>query len=475
MAMRKAVRETMRKERDSLGTVQVPADCLWGAQTERSRRNFRIGLDTGIGRMPLALIHAYAIEKSAAARANCALGVLAPEKCALIERVCDEILAGEHDDQFPLAVWQTGSGTQTNMNLNEVIANRACQLEGGSLVDGGERPLHPNDDVNRSQSSNDSFPTAMHIAAYRMLSGRLVPALENLSHALAARAEVFADTVKIGRTHMMDATPLTLGQEFSGYARQVQMGLEALRNSFTHLAELPIGGTAVGTGINAPAGFAARAVEYIAADTGLPFVEAQNRFAGLAAHDALVEAHAALKQLAVALMKVAGDIRLLASGPRCSIGEIRLPANEPGSSIMPGKVNPTQCEAMTMVCARVIGNDAGMAVAGMSGQLELNVFKPMMIATLLESAELLADAAGSFEQHCVSGIEADSERIRAHLDNSLMLVTALNPHIGYDRAAHIAKLAHEQGITLREAAVASGEVSAEDFDRWVQPQDMLGR
>lgn len=458
-----------RIEKDTLGEVQVPADKLWGAQTERSRNNFRIGPSAS---MPTEIIHGFAYLKKGAAYANHELGVLSREKRDLIAQVCDEILEGRHDDQFPLVIWQTGSGTQSNMNVNEVIANRAHQLA-GKRVGEGERALQPNDDVNMSQSSNDTFPTAMHIAGYRMIAEVTLPGLRRLQQSLSTKAEAMSEVVKIGRTHLMDATPLTLGQEFSGYAAQVDYGIRAIEHSLPHLAELALGGTAVGTGLNSPQGYDEASARYIAAFTGLPFVTAPNKFEALAAHDALVGTHGALKQVAVSLNKIANDIRLLASGPRSGIGELILPANEPGSSIMPGKVNPTQAEALTMVCARVIGNDAAITVGGMQGHFELNVFKPLMAAALLESARLLGDAALSFEQHCVVGIDPNLPRIRELLDNSLMLVTALNPHIGYYKAAEIANEAHHNGTTLKEEAVRLGYVTAEEFDRWVRPEEMI--
>ena len=457
-----------RIEKDTLGEVKVPADKLWGPQTERSRNNFRIGAPAS---MPREIIRGFAYLKKGAAYANNELGVLSREKRDLIARVCDEILEGQHDDQFPLVIWQTGSGTQSNMNVNEVIANRAHQLA-GKRVGEGEKTLQPNDDVNRSQSSNDTFPTAMHIAGYKMITEVTLPGLRRLQQTLSAKAEEMAEVVKIGRTHLMDATPLTLGQEFSGYAAQLDFGIRAVEHTLPHLDELAQGGPAVGTGLNTPRGYDEAVARYIAAFTGLPFVTAPNKFEALAAHDALVESHGALKQLAVALNKIANDIRLLASGPRSGIGELIIPANEPGSSIMPGKVNPTQAEALTMVCARVIGNDAAITVGGMQGHFELNVFKPVMAAAFLESARLLGDAALSFEQHCASGIEPNLPRIQELLNNSLMLVTALNPHIGYYKAAEIANAAHRNGTTLKEEAVRLGYVTAEEFDRWVRPDEM---
>jgi fumarate hydratase class II len=459
-----------RTEKDTLGPVQVPADAYWGAQTQRSLENFTIGGQ----RMPVEIIRAFAVLKKAAAQTNEALGVLDAEKSALIQRAADEVLAGELDAQFPLVVWQTGSGTQSNMNVNEVIAYRAHVLSGGALTD-EKKAVHPNDDVNKSQSSNDTFPTAMHIAGYRMVTEVTIPGIEALRDTLRAKAEAFDDVVKIGRTHLMDATPLTLGQEFSGYVAQLDHALRAIRNALPHLAELALGGTAVGTGINTPPGYAEHVAGRIAALTGLPFVTAPNKFEALAAHDAVVEMSGALKTAAVSLMKIGNDIRLLASGPRCGIGEIIIPANEPGSSIMPGKVNPTQAEALTMVCAQVMGNDVAIGVGGATGHFELNVFKPMMIANLLHSARLIGDACDSFNRHCAVGIEPNHPVIEDKLQRSLMLVTALNPHIGYYKAAEIAGKAHAEGSTLKEAALALGYLTAEEFDRWVNPADMVGR
>ncbi|GIV39613.1 MAG: fumarate hydratase class II [Thermonema sp.] len=458
-----------RIEHDTMGEVKVPADKYWGAQTQRSKENFKIGGH----RMPIEVIRAYAILKKAAALTNAELGVLSQEKADLIAKVCDEILEGKLDDQFPLVVWQTGSGTQTNMNVNEVIANRGHVLKGGQLTD-KKKFLHPNDDVNKSQSSNDTFPTAMHIAAYKMIVEHTIPHIEKLRDTLQQKAEAFKDVIKIGRTHFMDATPLTLGNEFSGYVAQLNHGLRALRNSLEHLRELALGGTAVGTGLNTPKGYAEKVAARIAEFTGLPFVTAPNKFEALAASDGIVEASGALKQLAVSLMKIANDIRMLASGPRCGIGEINIPANEPGSSIMPGKVNPTQSEAMTMVCAQVIGNDTAINIGGMNGHFELNVFRPMMIFNLLTSARLLGDACESFNDKCAVGIEPNYERIQHHLNNSLMLVTALNPYIGYENAAKIAKKAHAEGKTLKEAAIELGLLTAEQFDEWVDPKKMIG-
>jgi len=459
-----------RIEKDTMGEVKVPLDKYWGAQTERSRNNFKIGQASS---MPLELIYGFAYLKKAAAHANCELGVLSTEKRDLISNVCDEILEGQHDNQFPLVIWQTGSGTQSNMNTNEVIANRAHVINGGSLDD-TEKCIHPNDDVNKSQSSNDTFPTGMHIAAYKMIVETSIPAIELLRNTLAKKSDDFKKVVKIGRTHLMDATPLTLGQEFSGYVSQLDHGLKALTNTLNHLSELALGGTAVGTGINTPDGYADLVAKKIAEFTNLPFVSAENKFEALAAHDAIVESHGALKQIAVSLNKIANDIRLLASGPRSGIGEIIIPSNEPGSSIMPGKVNPTQCEALTMVCAQVIGNDVAIAVGGLQGHYELNVFKPMMAANILQSARLIADACVSFTNNCVVGIEPNYQNLKKNLDNSLMLVTALNTKIGYEKAAKIAKTAHENGTTLKEEAVNLGYLTAEEFDQWVKPEDMCG-
>lgn len=459
-----------RIERDTMGEVKVPADKLWGAQTERSRNNFRIGPPAS---MPPEIIHGFAYLKKGAAYANQELGQLSEEKRDAIAWVCDEILEGKHDDQFPLVVWQTGSGTQSNMNVNEVIANRAHQLAGKTIGE-GEKTLQPNDDVNKSQSSNDTFPTAMHIACYKKIVEKTLPGLRQLQLSLVARSREMADVVKIGRTHLMDATPLTLGQEFSGYAAQLAFGIRAIEHTLPHLSELALGGTAVGTGLNTPKNYDVTVAKYIAAFTGHPFVTAKNKFEALAAHDAIVETHGALKQVAVSLNKIANDIRLLASGPRSGIGEITIPANEPGSSIMPGKVNPTQVEALTMVCAQVIGNDMAIAVGGMQGHFELNVFKPMMADNFLQSAQLLGDAALSFDIHCVSGIEPNIPRIKELLGNSLMLVTALNPHIGYYKAAEIAGAAHRNGTTLKEEALRLGYVTADEFDRWVRPEKMIG-
>lgn len=459
-----------RIEKDTMGEVNVAADKYWGAQTERSRNNFKIGPAAS---MPLEMIYGFAYLKKAAAHANHDLGVLSAEKRDLISKVCDEILKGEHDDQFPLVIWQTGSGTQSNMNLNEVISNRAHVLAGGKLGEGNS-PVHPNDDVNKSQSSNDTFPTGMHIAAYKKIVEVTIPGVEQLRDTLKKKTQEFKDIVKIGRTHLMDATPLTLGQEFSGYASQLDHGLKALKNTFDHLAELALGGTAVGTGINTPKGYDVAVAKKIAEFTGLPFITAHNKFEALAAHDAIVETHSALKRLAVSLNKIANDVRMLASGPRSGIGEILIPENEPGSSIMPGKVNPTQCEALTMVCAQVIGNDMAITMGGAQGHYELNVFKPLMAANLLQSAQLIGDACVSFDEHCASGIEPNLARLKENLDNSLMLVTALNTHIGYEKAAKIAKTAHSNGTTLKEEAVNLGYLSAEEFDAWVVPGQMVG-
>jgi len=452
-----------------MGPVEVPADKYWGAQTQRSLNNFKIGNQ----KMPLEIIYAFAYLKKAAALANLELGVLPEEKATLIARVCDEILDGELDDQFPLVVWQTGSGTQSNMNVNEVIANRAHVLKGNKLGE-GQRFIHPNDDVNKSQSSNDTFPTAMHIAAYKRITETTIPGVKKLRDTLSRKAEEFKEIVKIGRTHWMDATPLTLGQEFSGYVSQLDHGLKALENTLPHLSEIALGGTAVGTGINAPKGYADLVAKKIAELTGLPFVSALNKFESLAAHDAVVEASGALKRLAVSLMKIINDIRVLSSGPRSGIGEIIIPANEPGSSIMPGKVNPTQAEALTMVCAQIIGNDTAIAIGGMSGHFELNVFKPLMIVNLLHSAQLLGEACVSFNDNCAAGIEPNLETIKKNLENSLMLVTALNTHIGYEKAAEIAKKAYSENTTLRKAALDLGYVTEEEFNKWVDPKKMVG-
>ena len=458
-----------RIEKDTMGEVKVPADKYWGAQTERSRNNFKIG---PVASMPIEIIHAFAYLKKAAAYANAELGVLSDEKRDLIAQVCDEILDRKLDDQFPLVIWQTGSGTQSNMNVNEVIAHRAQVLSGGKMGD-ELTALAPNDDVNKSQSSNDTFPTAMHIACYKMVVEKTLPGIEQLRDTLQAKSEAFMDVVKIGRTHLMDATPVTLGQELSGYVAQLNHGIRALKNTLAHLSELALGGTAVGTGLNAPENYDVLVAKHIAQFTGLPFVTAENKFAALAAHDALVESHGALKQLAVSLNKIGNDIRLLASGPRSGIGEIFIPENEPGSSIMPGKVNPTQAEALTMVAAQVMGNDVAITVGGTQGHFELNVFKPMMAYNFLQSAELIGDACVSFDEHCAQGIEPNYKRIKELVDNSLMLVTALNTKIGYYKSAEIAQTAHKNGTTLKEEAVRLGYVSAEDFDAWVRPEDMV--
>ena len=470
--MLKIKKSTMeyRIEKDTMGEVKVPADKLWGAQTERSRNNFKIGPAAS---MPLEIVYGFAYLKKAAAYTNCELGVLPIEKRDLIAKVCDEILEGKHDDQFPLVIWQTGSGTQSNMNLNEVIANRAHQIAGKTIGE-GEKTIQPNDDVNKSQSSNDTFPTGMHIAAYKKIVEVTIPGVTKLRDTLHSKSITFKDVVKIGRTHLMDATPLTLGQEFSGYVSQLDHGLKALNNSLDHLSELALGGTAVGTGLNTPNGYAKRVAEYIAEFTKLPFKTAENKFEALAAHDALVESHAALKQLAVSLNKIGNDIRLMASGPRSGIGELIIPANEPGSSIMPGKVNPTQAEALTMVCAQVIGNDVAITIGGTQGHYELNVFKPVMAANLLQSAQLLGDACISFDTHCASGIEPNHQRINELLNNSLMLVTALNTKIGYYKAAEIANTAHKNGTTLKEEAINLGYVTPEEYEEWVRPEDMVG-
>jgi fumarate hydratase class II len=459
-----------RTEHDTMGTIEVQADRYWGAQTQRSIQNFPIGV---AGSMPIEIIHAFGYLKKAAAMTNAKLGALNQEKADLIARACDEIISGELDDHFPLVIWQTGSGTQSNMNSNEVIANR-CHVLAGNTLGEGERTIHPNDDVNQSQSSNDTFPTAMHIAAYKTLVEKTMPEISRLKDTLEAKSRDMCKVVKIGRTHWMDATPLTLGQEFSGYVAQIDYGLRALKNTLPHLSELALGGTAVGTGLNAPEGYAASVASDIAELTGLPFVSAPNKFESLAAHDAIVESHGALKQLAVVLTKVANDIRLLASGPRSGIGELLIPANEPGSSIMPGKVNPTQVEALTMVCARVMGNDTTITFCGANGHFELNVFEPVMISAFLESATLLSDACRAFNDNCAVGIEPNQSRIESHLKNSLMLVTALNRHIGYDNAAKIAKKAHTENISLKEAALSLELLSEEQFDEWVVPSDMVG-
>ncbi|MUH34528.1 class II fumarate hydratase [Zobellia amurskyensis] len=461
---------SFRIEKDTMGQVEVPSDKYWGAQTERSRNNFKIGPTAS---MPLDVVYGFAYLKKAAAYANHELGVLLEEKRDLIAQVCDEILEGKHDDQFPLVIWQTGSGTQSNMNVNEVIANRAHEIAGKKIGE-GEKTIQPNDDVNKSQSSNDTFPTGMHIAAYKKIVQNTIPSVTQLRDTLNKKSKDFAEVVKIGRTHLMDATPLTLGQEFSGYVSQLDHGLKALNNTLDHLSELALGGTAVGTGLNTPNGYDVLVAKYIAEFTGLPFRTADNKFEALAAHDAIVESHGALKQLAVSLNKIANDVRMMASGPRSGIGEIIIPANEPGSSIMPGKVNPTQCEAMTMVCAQVMGNDVAISVGGTQGHYELNVFKPMMAANILQSAELIGDACVSFDVNCAAGIEPNHEVIKELLNNSLMLVTALNTKIGYYKAAEIANTAHKNGTTLKEEAVNLGYVTAEDYDDWVKPAEMVG-
>jgi fumarate hydratase class II len=458
-----------RIEKDTMGEVKVPADKYWGAQTQRSKENFKIG----DGQMPKEIIQAFGYLKKAAAATNMELGVLSEEKANLIMDVCDEIIEGKLHDQFPLVVWQTGSGTQSNMNVNEVVANRAHVIQGNTLGE-GDRLIHPNDDVNKSQSSNDTFPTAMHIAAYKMLTEITIPGVKDLRDTLKEKADANMKVVKIGRTHWMDATPLTLGQEFSGYVSQLDHGLKALVNSLDHLTELALGGTAVGTGINTPEGYAKLVARNIARFTDLPFITGSNKFEGLAAHDAIVETHGALKTLAVSLMKIGNDIRMLASGPRCGIGEISIPANEPGSSIMPGKVNPTQAEALTMACAQVMGNDVAINIGGSNGHFELNVFKPMMISNFLESARLIGDACSSFNENCAVGIEPNQDRIKENLNNSLMLVTALNTHIGYEKAAEIAKKAHKEGRTLKEAALALKYLTEDEFDEWVDPSRMTG-
>ncbi len=457
-----------RKEKDSIGYINVPAKKYWAAQTQRSSQNFKIGGQ----KMPIEIIEAYAILKTAAARVNAQAGVLQKKKAKLIERVCNEIRAGKLDDQFPLVVWQTGSGTQSNMNVNEVVANRGHVLSGGELTD-EKKALHPNDDVNKSQSSNDTFPTAMHIAAYKKLMECTIPGIEKLRDTLKEKSKTFKSVVKIGRTHFMDATPLTLGQEFSGYTSQLDHGLIAIKNTLKHLSELALGGTAVGTGLNTPKGYAKNVAKEIAEISGIPFITGKNKFEGLAAHDAIVEAHGALKTVAVSLMKIGNDIRMLSSGPRCGIGEIIIPANEPGSSIMPGKVNPTQAEALTMAMAQVMGNDVAINVGGMNGHFELNVFKPMMIFNFLMSAQLIGDACVSFNDNCALGIEANQERITLNLNNSLMLVTALNTKIGYDKAAEIAKKAYKEGTTLKAAALKLKYLTEKEFDQWVRPKDMI--
>lgn len=459
-----------RIEKDTMGEVKVPADKYWGAQTERSRNNFKIGPSAS---MPMEIVEGFAYLKKAAAYANCDLGVLSQEKRDAIATVCDEILAGKLTDQFPLVIWQTGSGTQSNMNVNEVIANKA-QVNSGSKIGDADPIVKANDDVNKSQSSNDTFPTGMHIAAYKSIVEITIPGVEQLRDTLDKKSKEFMNVVKIGRTHLMDATPITLGQELSGYVAQLNHGLRAVKNTLAHLAEIALGGTAVGTGLNTPEGYDVLVAKYIAQFTGQPFITAPNKFEALAAHDAIVESHGALKQLAVSLNKIANDIRMLASGPRSGIGEIIIPENEPGSSIMPGKVNPTQCEALTMVCAQVMGNDVAVTVGGTQGHYELNVFKPMMAANLLQSARLLGDACISFDLNCAAGIEPNHARINELVNNSLMLVTALNTKIGYYKAAEIAQTAHKNGTTLKIEAVRLGYVTEEEFDLWVKPEDMVG-
>jgi fumarate hydratase class II len=459
----------VRIEKDTMGSVEVPADKYWGAQTQRSKLNFPIG---DAGSMPVEIIKAFAYLKKAAALTNNELGVLSSEKTKLIAKACDEVLEGKLDGNFPLVIWQTGSGTQSNMNMNEVVANRAHVINGGLLED-TKKSIHPNDDVNKSQSSNDTFPTAMHIAAYKMLVETTIPGVEALKNTLASKAEEFKDIVKTGRTHLMDATPLTLGQEFSGYVSQLNHGIKALKCTLAHLLELALGGTAVGTGINTPPGYAVKVAEKIAELTGFPFITAENKFEALSAHDAIVEASGALKTIAVSLMHIANNTRMLASGPRCGIGEIQLPANEPGSSIMPGKVNPTQNEALSMVCAQVIGNDAAITAGGMQGHFQLNVFKPVMIYNLLQAGRLMGDACVAFNDNCAVGIEANLSFIQKNLENSLMLVTALNTHIGYEKAAEIAKKAHKEGLTLRESALGLGYLTEEEFTEWVDPMKMI--
>lgn len=457
-----------RVEKDTMGQVNVPTDKYWGAQTERSRNNFKIGTPAS---MPLEIVYGFAYLKKAAAYTNSELGVLTADKRDLIIQVCDEILAGKLDNQFPLVIWQTGSGTQSNMNVNEVIANRAHEIA-GNIIGEGEKTIQPNDDVNKSQSSNDTFPTGMHIAAYKKIIENTIPGIEQLRDTLTSKSEAFKDVVKIGRTHLMDATPLTLGQEFSGYVAQLNFGLKALNNTLEHLGQLALGGTAVGTGLNTPAGYDVLVAKYIAQFTGLPFVTAENKFEALAAHDALVETHGALKQVAVSLNKIANDIRMMSSGPRSGIGEIIIPANEPGSSIMPGKVNPTQAEAITMVCAQVMGNDVAVTIGGTQGHYELNVFKPMMAANVLQSAQLIGDACVSFDINCATGIIPNHTRITELVNNSLMLVTALNTKIGYYKAAEIANTAHVNGTTLKTEAIRLGYVTPEQYDEWVKPEEM---
>ncbi len=459
-----------RIEKDTMGEVKVPAKKYWGAQTQRSKENFKIGKEAS---MPLEIIYAFAYLKKAAAHANCKLGNLSTVTRDLISAVCDEIIAGIHDEEFPLVIWQTGSGTQSNMNINEVIANRAHVINGGQLKD-KKKIIHPNDDVNKSQSSNDTFPTAMHIAGYKIIVEETLPYIKQLRDTIDAKAQAFMKVVKIGRTHLMDATPLTLGQVFSGYVSQLDHAMEAIKNTLSHLSEIALGGTAVGTGINSPKGYSKLVAEYIASFTELPFISANNKFEAIAAHDAIVESHGALKQLAVSLNKIANDIRMLASGPRSGIGEIIMPANEPGSSIMPGKVNPTQCEAITMVCAEVFGNDISITAGGMQGHYELNVFKPLMAAKFLQSAKLIGDSCKSFNINCFVGIQPNYVKLKHNLDNSLMLVTALNTKIGYEKAAEIAKKAYQNGTTLREEGINLGYLTDKEFDAWIRPEDMCG-
>ena len=460
-----------RIEKDTIGEVKVLKHVLWVAQTQRSINNFKIGKPSS---MPIEIIHAFAILKKAAAFANFDLGVLTKSKKKLISKVCDEIVNGDHDDQFPLVIWQTGSGTQTNMNINEVISNRAHQIE-GKIIGEGNKVLAPNDDVNMSQSSNDTFPTAMHIATYKKLITHTIPNLERFKTTLLEKSLEFEAVIKIGRTHLMDATPVTLGQEFSGYHSQIDHGLQSLNNSLSHLSELALGATAVGTGINSPKNYDTLSAEYISKFTGIEFISAKNKFESIASHDALVETHGALKLIANSLNKIANDIRLMASGPRSGIGEIIIPANEPGSSIMPGKVNPTQCEALCMVCAQVIGNDVTVTLGGMQGHYELNVFKPVIVSNVLESLTLISDSVKSFNDNCLKGIKANTKRITELLNNSLMLVTALNSKIGYYKSAEIANIAHENGLSLKEAALKTGYLTEDEFNAWVKPEDMIGR
>jgi len=464
--------DQFRIEKDTMGDVRVPENAYYGAQTQRSIDNFKIAQD--INRMPIEIIRAFAILKKGAALTNRDAGILSKEKCDLISKVCDEIIEGKLNDSFPLVVWQTGSGTQSNMNVNEVIAYRGHVVNGGKLAD-KEKFLHPNDDVNKSQSSNDTFPTAMHIAAYKILVENTIPGIEKLRNTLHQKSRDFMEVVKIGRTHLMDATPVTLGQEISGYVSQLDHGLKSIRDTLPHLSELALGGTAVGTGINTPEGYAKNVAAHIAAITGLPFITAENKFESLAAHDAIVSTHGALKTVAVSLMKIANDIRLLASGPRCGIGELFIPDNEPGSSIMPGKVNPTQCEALTMIAAQVMGNDVTIGIGGSNGHFELNVFKPVMIFNFLHSARLIGEGCVSFNDKCASGIKPVDENIKKHLENSLMLVTALNTKIGYYKAAEIAQKAHKEGTTLKEMSIKLGYITSEEFDKWVRPAEMVGK